>query len=329
MPFQRRTTFIIGAGASFEFDLPLGTGLRTSIGNRMGHFTHVDHLTGDEPLVLAIQGLKGTRAEVIDAAAEARAALPIFDSVDDFLLQFSGKELVGSLCRLVIAETILAAEARSKLRLAFDGDPASRGYTHDEIRPTWLGQLVKKAIFKAGSPDRAIENLSFIVFNYDRCIESYLIAGLRDGFAISTEDAAELTSRIPMLHVYGDVGQLPQLSDGVSGVAFGESRVDLARIAARIRTYGEGLAGDDHAKSVAGLVQTAEQLVFLGYAFHPQGMAILFPDGTQPQQRAYGTAFQNQGALPGLQALFGDGFGAFPNEPGADFCRAHLSTLAD
>lgn len=52
-------------------------------------------------------------------------------------------------------------------------------------------------------------NISFIFFNYDRCIEFYLWIALQDYFNITSQEAAKLVqTKLKIIHPYGSLGPI-------------------------------------------------------------------------------------------------------------------------
>ena len=53
--------------------------------------------------------------------------------------------------------------------------------------------------------------LSILTFNYDRSLEHYLLTSLQNSYDKSIEECAEKLSKIPIIHLHGDLGALPAL----------------------------------------------------------------------------------------------------------------------
>ena len=55
------------------------------------------------------------------------------------------------------------------------------------------------------------DNVSFIVFNYDRCIEHFLLFVLQNAYGISDREAGKiLVEKLRIIHPYGVVGDICQ-----------------------------------------------------------------------------------------------------------------------
>jgi hypothetical protein len=147
-----------------------------------------------------------------------------------------------------------------------------------------LVQCVQPTSYEYGTIDdlrRRLADITFIIFNYDRCIEHYLFHAFKTYYDnLSPEDAGGLVNSIQIFHPYGSVGSLPWIQNGSETVSFGEScdPRKLFGLAGEIRTFTEGT--DLQSSHVAGLRQSledADQVVFLGFHFHKLNLDLLRP----------------------------------------------------
>ncbi len=79
-------------------------------------------------------------------------------------------------------------------------------------------------------------------------------------------------------HPYGKVGALPWQARG--GTAFGDSPrypQQLLPLVDQIKTFTERVEDEEAIADIRRAVSEAELVVFLGFAFHPQNMALLKP----------------------------------------------------
>lgn len=129
---------------------------------------------------------------------------------------------------------------------------------------------------------QVFEKIAFIVFNYDRCVEHFLIHALKRAYSIRFEDAAALVGKLHIVHPYGSVGDLSQ-------VPFGHTRVNAIQLAASIKTYTEQAGERDVTDKIASEVERAECMIFLGFAYHNQNLQILRPANRPPGKLIYGT----------------------------------------
>src|ERR1700722_6828436 len=115
--FRRKTLFIVGAGASAEFGLPLGTLLARQITNKMDirierGFNFVG--SGDQRLYQQLTQLRRPDGDQWQPAAmRIRAGLPFAQSIDDFLDQRRTDQWLNLYGKAAICQTILEAERES------------------------------------------------------------------------------------------------------------------------------------------------------------------------------------------------------------------------
>jgi hypothetical protein len=95
---------------------------------------------------------------------------------------------------------------------------------------------------------------------------------------------------VHIVHAYGSLGRLPWQGPGGPVVEFGgKEGIDLPTVASRIRTYHEEIADLDRQAEIERLVAEAERMVFLGFAFHDQNIALLKPDKPRDSRNIYAT----------------------------------------
>jgi hypothetical protein len=257
--FRRKTLFIVGAGASAEFDLPLGIRFERGF-NFIG--------SGDQRLYDQLVRLKGSANEWQAAAMRIRDGLPFAQSIDDFLDQRRTDTWINLYGKAAICQAILEAERESKLY--FNRAKGDEPFNANAIADTWLAKFMY--MLCRGVPRENVahlfEQLDFIVFNYDRCLEHFLISGLERAYSITVEDAASIVGKLDILHPYGSVGRLGQ-------VAFGNSGANCVALAEQIKTYTEQADEQTVLRAISDHVERAECIVFLGFAYHSQNMQML------------------------------------------------------
>jgi hypothetical protein len=287
--FKSKTVFVIGAGANAEVGLPLGSGLKQDIARRLkvtreGHHAGFDNeLTGQ---VLA----NHLRAERIDAkflkqymeaAQEIVRNMPLAASIDNFLFTHKDDEYIKTCGKMGILISILEAEKRSFLYVDPHGGGNGLYLDHNKLEETWLDRLAKM-LFNDVTVDQVkhvFDNVSFIIFNYDRCVEAYLEQAVWSYFRLPREQAQELVRGLLVLHPYGQLGPLPW-QEGSAKIGFG----DVATFESggsyieNIRTFSEQVTEHSIFDQIKQEMATASTIVFLGFAYHPLNMKVLKPD---------------------------------------------------
>jgi hypothetical protein len=290
--FRRKTLFVVGAGASAEFGLPMGSLLARQITSKMDiryerGFEYVG--TGDQRLYEQLAQAQRTNPDQWHPAAmRIRDGLPFAQSIDDFLDQRRSDRWVNLYGKAAICKAILEAERESKLY--FNVLNRDEPFDVSAMADTWLVKFMYMLCRGIPREDvsRVFERVSFIVFNYDRCIEHFLISALERAYSIKSDDAAAIVDKLDILHPYGSVGRLSQ-------VAYGNSSANCIALAEQIKTYTEQADEETVLNKIRGLVDTAECVVFLGFAYHSQNMQMLRTE-TANSKVVYGTTFGMSGA---------------------------------
>ena len=220
--------------------------------------------------------------------------------------------------KAVIAKCILEAESESTL--FFDKNAKSlvpgRLPTIDmrKCASSWLAGLMRLLVRKTPYSDRAriLDQCSFVVFNYDRCIEHFFLHALQRFYEISDAEASGLLAKARIYHPYGVPGQLDTLIGGGQPVAFGAKRADFHGIGnTALKTYTEKVDSEQIHKAML----EAEKIVFLGFAFHNPNMDILGRHQTMDVRPMVGTALgMSESDIQAIKQQIGDwakeGFGS-------------------
>lgn len=200
--------------------------------------------------------------------------MPLTLSIDNFIDAHRGDIAVERCGKLAISQVILDSERKSKLYTDINHE---RSLDIRKLAGAWypkLFQLLSEGVDK-NTIKRVFENASFIAFNYDRCLEHFLCEALKCYYAIEGIEAQELVTGMRVVHPYGTVGHL-RWQDS-SGLSFGAevNGQKLLQISAQLRTFTEQVTDEAARKKIAEIIGNADNLVFLGFAFHDQNMALL------------------------------------------------------
>jgi len=281
--FKRRTLFVVGAGASAEVNFPVGTQLASIIGQKADiRFEEFNKPVGKGDIDLFVQltrQLTYQADEYQKAGCIIRDGVGYSQSIDDFLDQHRSNDIVNLFGKAAIVKAILEAEKKSKLYI----DPAkSRGPAPDDWANTWFVkfmQILTRGIAKE-DVDTVCDNVSFIVFNYDRCVEHFLAYALSRSYDIYEDHAMSIVSKTPVIHPYGLVSRQ---------VPFGQTSVNYFEQSKGIKTYTEQI----HSPTVARIqdeIKKAECIVFLGFAYRSPNLPLLTSGPSTPRP-IFGTAW--------------------------------------
>ncbi len=283
--FNRRTLFVLGAGSSAEVGLPIGKGLAESIGSKMDirfEFANKQIGSGDMELYSQMTGqLRNKVQEFQQAAWLIRDGIGLAQSIDDFLDIHRNNANLNLYGKAAIVKAVLEAERKSKLY--FGGTSGIETFDATRIADTWFVKFMH--MLSRGIPRENVreifERVSFIIFNYDRCVKHFLVNVLQKLHGIREDEASDIVGDLQIIHPYGVVGNVP----------FGTTRANYLELAAGIKTYTEQLGEENVIQGMANEIRRAECIIFLGFAYHRQNLQILSPEKPMPTKPVFGTAF--------------------------------------
>jgi hypothetical protein len=295
--FKKRTLFVVGAGASAEVNFPVGTQLARTIGKKLD--IRIDRYdrgstSGDLDIWADVQRNARSETGVLQKACWLiRDGVFLASSIDDFLDIHGQNEHVKRMGKVAIVKAILEAERASSLY--FNRSNVNDKMPMAKVEGTWLVKFMRMLI--RGTPldkvETIFDNVAFIVFNYDRCIEHFLFHAIQQAYAIDGARASSVMAKLRIIHPYGAVAKMPYAAH--DGIAFGGDADELQapywNLSNRIRTYTEQITDDGELSAIRDQVVRAERLVFLGFAFHDQNMRLLKPDQGLRRKEVIGTAF--------------------------------------
>ena len=295
---RTKTTFIIGAGASCELQLPSGAELVTKIAQALDFERYGAELqTRDSVLLLQYLAKAASRvgngeAGLHAAALRIRTAAKLGGSIDSILEQHNGDALVLTCCKLAIVHFICQAEAKSALRLTprIEGDLPLQG------TETWLYHLAR--LVTSGVPrsqaERCLDDLSIICFNYDRSIEHFMPHAFVMAFGMDLAEAKRLiAAKLKVIRPYGSIGRLPWQPGEMPDCEWGtEAPLNIHNLAAQIRTLSERENDRQLLMSLQNSVASAKRLILLGFGFQPQNIDLLFDRGLSHQPEVLMSLFE-------------------------------------
>lgn len=299
---RTKTVFVVGAGASAEFNFPVGGQLLTGIREALNFTFDISQepKTGDRGLFKALKMAVADRDtgkadierlnRLIRAGHRMRTSAVGGDSIDNVIDQMDDDIDAPTVGKLAIAYSILRAEAGSTLANSHQGQAPSL----ETLEDTWLFHMLRmlRTDVRRSAVDRIFEDVTVITFNYDRTIEHFLPLALSSAYNMPIEDAQEITKTLSVYHPYGLVGRLPwMVGNGPEGVSYGVLPLDrLGAIASEIRTFGERIDDEDRQlKQLRSAMDEAIHVVFLGFGFHRQNMRLLTSGTNANSKRIFAT----------------------------------------
>jgi hypothetical protein len=293
----KRTVFVVGAGASKEVNLPTGAELKLKIAGllnmRFDTFGSTQQ-SGSHEIVAALRQKvmlpdrrRGDINPYLYEAWHIRDALPQAISIDNFIDAHKENEKIALCGKLGIVKSILEAEGNSLLSVGNQRTDSTIDF--GRLDKTWYIPFFQQLTENCGEDDllERFQNVTLIIFNYDRCIEHFIFHALMNYYKITNEKAAELVQAINIYHPYGQVGTLPWI-DRNGAVEFGAAPhpEQLLDIASKIKTFTEGTNPDSsEIIQIRSHMNELDRLVFVGFAFHKLNMQLIAPEDTNPQAR--------------------------------------------
>ena len=290
---NKKTVFVLGAGASCPYGYQSGAGLRAWICFQQGFrdaCVNNKHININMPTEDFINKFSKSSKQSIDLFMATNPKLAI-----------TGKH--------IIVFAIFMAEVRSRFREEtkitqefYSGSnldhPATvllgKGYFQGEDWYSYLFNKLTSGFTKSDVlPDFSDDKIAFITFNYDRSLEHILFESLSNTFTeVSQPDIIECLKKLKILHVYGKVAPL-KWQDPEKGVDY-RQKIDgdiLKRSADNIRTIHEQKVSPELEEARTLLAQ-AQQIFFLGFGYAQENMEVLGLPGIIPYECwVYGTAF--------------------------------------
>jgi hypothetical protein len=287
-----RTVFVIGAGANVEIGMPSGNELKTKIAELLDitQGKNSREYGGDALILEAIlKHVQGNNIYVnqldaqkfINAAVNISKAMPFSISIDSFIETRKDDNRVAFCGKLAIVRAILQAEQKCSLFDAYNNDVCRGSVAWEKIEllhNSWyplLWEKITEGCPVDGLPAR-FNDISFIIFNYDRCFEYFMYNTLMVNYNMNEEEAENFVRHLHINHPYGTVGDI---WDGEGGFAFGETPNEkrLTSAAKKIKTFTESIDREkDSDNRIQYLMERANVIIFLGFAYHEQNLDLLF-----------------------------------------------------
>lgn len=285
---NNRTVFIVGAGASKEALLPTGYELKGIIARLLDirfdwdNLKHGDYLIANafREHVKEPDGRRGDINPCLKKAWHIRDALPQAISIDNLIDAHRENNELALCGKLSIVRSILKAEKNSLLY--FVKERVDSTIKFNNLESTWylpFFQIITENC-RVNDLKKRLQSISLIVFNYDRCIEHFLLYAFVNYYRITEKEASKIVSYIDIYHPYGKVGDLPWQQQCNDSTEFGEkpSTKKLLSLAGRIKTFTEGTNPDSSdIVAIREKVENTKRIVFLGFAFHKLNMELIKP----------------------------------------------------
>jgi len=299
----KKTVYIIGAGASYEANLPTGDQLKGKIADLLDmRFDFGKQIKGDYDIQQALRQYTSEGQSLntyVYQCQHISENMPLAISIDNFIdTERDNGEL--ALCgKLAIVKSILEAEKNSSL--FFDPNRNQRKFDFSALENTWYLSFFRTLTENCNAEEliNRFESITLVIFNYDRCIEHFLHHALMSYYRLDSSHAAQLVLSLKIIHPYGTVGSLGWSDQrSLTAVDFGGElhNSQLINYSERIRTFTEG-AHSEYMSELVSAMRFTERLVFLGFAFHRLNMDLIGGESVDKYDNpnnieCYATAFE-------------------------------------
>ena len=241
---NRRVVLVLGAGASNPYGFPLaGEMIQKAVAGEQNLVPRLTELGFHKPDVeVFLQEMLKSQLPSIDAFLEHR---PEFLDVGKATLAFY---------------VILREDENELLNLR-----------NREHWYRYLYGLMKTIRLHEFSRNK----LSIVTFNYDRSLEHYLATALMASHGKSLQDVLQVLNALPIVHVYGKLGELP--GRGADGRPYNTELTpdSLEKAIGGIRIVSEGTDHTSRFAPAHHLIANADEVVFLGFGYHRENVSRL------------------------------------------------------
>lgn len=294
---HRKNVVVVGAGASKEFGLPTGAELKNDIAKISDiRFEESGQglVSGDYRLVDTLRELLRVQFpqsrninRFLHAAWAIRDNMPLAPSIDNFLDTHRNYPELIKFGKIAISKAILEAESNS---LLFVKDHAATPRLDiEKLKHTWIVQFFAILVAQRDFDDfiDALSSITFVSFNYDRCLHQFIAFAARDYFALDDEGVDQVLRATTIFYPYGTVGEFKWVDARTN---FGKTVYgsDLLACASEIRTFTEG-TGSEVVEQISNAFSEAEVVLFMGFGFLKLNMDLLFSGQRFPEVRVLAT----------------------------------------
>jgi hypothetical protein len=142
-------------------------------------------------------------------------------------------------------------------------------YAEEHRAKNWMHYLFHKKMYPdANSLMEFVSNpLTFVTFNYDRCLESYLRDYLMEQYTATGDDVDKAMDKISIIHVHGRMGSLKEIPFGDPNLA--SDGVQIKQAAQGIKIIRDADEQSVDFMKAWKAIEGAKRVAFLGFGYHP------------------------------------------------------------
>jgi hypothetical protein len=281
---NKKTVFVLGAGASKPYGLPLGTELKIKM---------IEALSGSNCQIALTKS--GFEKPIVDEFIEA---LPrtYYHTIDIFLEKRKKFRSIGS---YAIAFSLIPMENENLLFPERD----------------WYAHLYHVLNFENETPD--ISNIKLVSLNYDRSLEHFLFKNIFYNCPDDIKKQANIKlENLKIIHAHGSLGSYPLIHYGGN-----PNNLELLQNAAeRIKITSDKLEDSIDFLEAQTAINEAFNLVFIGFGYDQTTLKLLTKGMDLMNKRIIGTIYQiKQDTLNSIKNFFNNKIEFIDDNATADF----------
>lgn len=266
------TVVVLGAGASNDLGLPLGPQLQQQVVSLVSDQSDEFHSYFRSGVVRLFGGDQSRANGVVRRAIDYARGLRHAASVDNFLDQVKSDVDFVAAAKMAVGWQIARAESQCTIaELHHDADILDAAVSAKYFLNEFLNLLVRG--HQEDNIERSLENVTFVVFNYDRCLERILLAWFETRFP---GKALALYRSVKILHVYGCLGPYDKHAGseffrGKTSNAMLNPHLTMPEFSGRIKVFTEQ-EDSDVAEKISHAIHFSRAILFLGFGFEEQNL---------------------------------------------------------
>jgi hypothetical protein len=297
---SKRLVFVLGAGSSVDFKFPMGSQLTSLISTALDfrEDAHRYISGGNDAIREALSIGQFEIPNWFTASKLISSAMPLAPSIDNFVDVHRNDMTIAYCAKVAIAGCILRAERNSSIYINPDNIYNTVNFKNNVN--AWHTLFFRIVTMYCTIDDLIcrLKSIAIVTFNYDRSFETFLFYAVKTYYRVTNEIAAQVVNSLEIYHPYGKVGKIQHLETGAI-VSYGKDvgGKELLEISKQIRTFTEGSdPKTSDIQKIRSTIFNSGALVFLGFAFHPLNVDLLFGErqsfsAVNYDKKIYGTAF--------------------------------------
>lgn len=276
------TVLVLGAGASFPYGFPVGSGLAQRFVENF-EFAERNQLGKD----LCAAGMSYLDMKEF----RRRFMLSAHESIDAFLERYPAFETLG---KMTIAACLIPNEKPKAL-----------------LKHDWYHLIFRRLCENEEHNPNATEPLTILTYNYDRSFEQFIFDAYKHRYDWSDADAASKARQLEPIHLHGDLGALPHQSCVSRHMRAYDPIVYTDQLKACVHSikiiHEKSIDDSWEYQRAWEALDNAKRICFLGFGFNRINLNRLLKSGWvgDPKKTIIGSAYGLQEGEFAFQERFG------------------------